>query len=102
MGPFCSQTHLNSSGWSFYPGAGRGVGVTPVGSTAPAEPKLAGHPLDELLFTWATLQPSVSASDSAQTSSAFQNLCCLTDCSYLSFILVLYLLALEGVIRSSC
>lgn len=70
----------------------RGVVVTQVGSTAPVEPKPAGHPLDELLFTWATLQSSVSASDSSQTSSAFQNLCCLTDYRYVSFILALHLL----------
>lgn len=48
-----------------------------------------------VLFTWATLQPSVSASGSAQISSVFQNSCCLTDCRYLSFILALYLLALD-------
>jgi len=112
-GPSAARPTLTAQAGLFTqsPGPRRGVAPargwhsvwgTQVGRTAPAEPKLAGHPLDEFLFTWATLQAWISLSDSTQTSSAFQNPCCLRDLRYLSFTLALYVLALEhGVSFSS-
>lgn len=68
--------------------------------SAPVTLKQSGHSLAEILFTWINLQPSVSATDSAHTSSVFQSSCCLTDPRHLSFILALFLFS-SAVQRSA-
>lgn len=96
-GPFCSQACLKSSDRSLpgSPGLRRwtdtGFVMAKVSSTAPAKLKQSGHSLDEILFTWINLQPSVSATDSAHTSSVFPSSCCLTDSRHPSLILGLFL-----------